>query len=150
MLEDIYHYRSIAATLATAGQPTAEQFATIQDAGFSMVINLAPPTPSKTLPHERLIVEKQGMTYIAIPAEWQAPAVSDFARFQSILSEYADTKIFVHCVANMRVSVFVYLHQRLSKVSQTEAEQHLFAIWTPNEIWQAFIQKVIQHYSKSD
>ncbi|MEL6319976.1 MAG: protein tyrosine phosphatase family protein [Cyanobacteria bacterium J06626_14] len=148
MLADIYNYQPISETLATAGQPTEDQFAVIRDAGFEVVINLAPTTPGKTLPNEKSVVEGLGMMYVLIPVAWQAPAVGDFTQFQAVLAEQTDSRIFIHCVANMRVSAFVYLHQRLQGISHAEAAQPLHAIWTPNEIWQAFIQRMIEQSLK--
>ena len=143
MLEDIYNYLPISETLATAGQPTEAQFAEIRRAGFKVVVNLALPTADNALPDERAVVEAQGMAYVPIPVVWESPTVEDWRQFQTVLAENAESKVFVHCAANMRVSVFVYLHRRLTGISQTEAEPLLHQIWTPNETWQAFMQQVL-------
>ena len=143
MLNDIYNYLPISEHLATAGQPTAEQFATIRQAGFDLVVNLALPTSSNALPDERSVVEACGMTYSPIPVIWEHPTAADFEQFQATLASHPDQKIFVHCAMNMRVSAFVYLHQRLDGVPPSVAATNLTKIWAPNETWQQFIDTTL-------
>ena len=148
MLQTIYNYRPITETLATAGQPTAAQFVAIHQAGFKVIVNLALPTSDNALPDERSVVEAQGMTYVSIPVMWDEPELSDFIKFQQVMTDYAGEKVFVHCAANMRVSAFVYLHRCLSGVPESTAKQSLHSIWVPNETWQIFIQGVLdQHFA---
>ena len=40
-LENIYNYLKISDKIATAGQPSVEQFSYIKEAGYQVVINLA-------------------------------------------------------------------------------------------------------------
>ena len=144
MLEAIYNYRFISETLATAGQPTEAQFAELCQAGFKVIMNLALPTSDNALPDERSVVQDQGMMYVSIPVVWDQPLLSDFARFQQVMADHSEDKVFVHCAANMRVSAFVYLYRRLSGVPQSVAEHSPYSIWTPNPIWQTFIQRVLE------
>lgn len=143
MLTDIYNYVPIADTLATAGQPTAAQFAELAQAGFEVVVNLAMPTSTNALPDERSVVEAQGMTYCPIPVVWEQPTLADFQQFQSVLADYAEQKVLVHCAMNMRVSAFVYLHRRLQGLPAAAAAADLTRIWQPNETWQQFIETVL-------
>lgn len=144
MLEDIYHYLPISDTLATAGQPTADQLVEIQQAGFEVVINLALPTSDNALPDERSGVEALGMTYIAIPVVWEQPTSADFQQFHQAMTATAGRKRFVHCAANMRVSAFVYLYRRSQGISEAEAIQTLHQIWVPDATWQRFIQTLLR------
>jgi len=144
MLEAIYRYLPISPTLATAGQPTADQFADIQQAGFAAVVNLALPTSDNALPDERSRVASLGLLYQAIPVVWEQPTLDDFQQFQQVMTAWSDRPVFVHCAANLRVSTFVYLHRRLSGVPAAEAATALHQIWTPNPIWQQFIQTVLE------
>ncbi|MDB9528958.1 protein tyrosine phosphatase family protein [Oscillatoria sp. CS-180] len=143
MLQDIYNYLPIEDTLATAGQPTEEQFAEIGQAGFEVVVNLAMPTSDNALPDEGSVVEAQNMEYVAIPVIWESPTEEDFQQFQQVMTEGGDRKVFVHCAANMRVSAFIYLHRRLQGTPHSVAEQSLHTIWTPNATWQQFIDKIL-------
>ena len=143
MLTDIHSYLPISARLATAGQPTAEQFGEIAQAGFTTVINLALPTSTNALPDERAVVEAQGMTYYPIPVDWEYPTLRDFQQFASVLTQVAEQKVFVHCAMNMRVSAFVYVYRRLRGVPRESAAADLAKIWQPNETWQNFINAVL-------
>jgi hypothetical protein len=58
------------------------------------------------------------------------------------MDAHREQKIFVHCVANKRVSAFIYLDRLAGDIEETTALQDLVKIWTPNEIWQAFIDRV--------
>lgn len=66
-LTEICNFLQLSNSIATAGQPTIEQFAAIKQAGYSVVINLALPTSTNAIPNEQQIVESQGMEYMAIP-----------------------------------------------------------------------------------
>lgn len=139
MLTDLYNYLPISESLATAGQPTREQFANIHQAGFEVVINLALPTSTNALPDERAIVESYGMVYYPLPVVWENPTAENFWEFQAVLANHAHQKVFVHCAMNMRVSAFVYLHRRWHGTAPSIATQTMHKIWHPNEIWQHFI-----------
>lgn len=143
MLTDIHNFLPISETLATAGQPTAEQFVAICEAGFEVVINLAMPTSTNALPEESAIVTDLDMVYHAIPVVWEKPTKACFQQFQQTLAAHAGQKVFVHCAMNMRVSAFVYLHRCLNGVPHEEALTDLTKIWEPNETWQHFIHSVL-------
>jgi len=143
MLNDLCNYLPISDYLATAGQPTAAQFAEIAQAGFDVIVNLALPTSDNALADERAVVEAYGLTYYSIPVEWEAPTAEDFAQFQVVLAKHAAERVLVHCAKNMRVSAFMYLHRRLAGVAEVEAAAAMAQIWQPNETWQQFIDEVL-------
>ncbi len=146
-LEDIYNYLQLSNSIATAGQPTEDQFPAIKDSGYQVVINLALPESANALPHERAIAENLGMQYIHIPVVWEHPTLENFLAFANAMQANADKPVFVHCAANMRVSAFMYLYNRIYKqVSEEQAQQNLAQIWTPNDTWQQFIQKAIANH----
>lgn len=146
-MEDIYNFLKISDAIATSGQPTAAQFSAIQESGYQVVVNLAPPTSSKALSNEKQIVESQGMQYVNIPVEWENPTVEDVTEFFNVMEANTDKKVFVHCVANMRVSAFMYLYRRLREdINESEAKKDLHKIWMPNQNWQKFIQEVTENY----
>ncbi len=126
--------------LATSGQPTIEQFPKIKAAGYQVVINLAPSDSSNAVPAERSILENLGLTYIHIPVLWEQPTVQDFNSFVQALQKYQKQAVYIHCAANKRVSAFVYLYFRIhEKKNAAVALADLKKIWTPNPIWQRFI-----------
>lgn len=139
-LEMIRDYIPLEENLSTSGMPQAAQFADIARAGFNVVINLALPTSDTAHANEGELVTLQGMTYIHIPVKFDAPAEADFQRFTQILSACAGQKIWVHCVANMRVSAFVFLHRlKTGSSTRVEAEKDLKRIWEPDGVWRDFV-----------
>lgn len=146
-IEEIYNFLNLSDSIATSGQPTEEQFSAIKDSGYQVVVNLALPESPNALPDEKKVVEAQGMQYVNIPVIWDNPTIEDVARFFSVMSANADKNIFVHCAANMRVSAFMYLYRRLHEgMSEEDARKDLHQIWEPNEIWQKFIEQVVEQY----
>jgi protein tyrosine phosphatase (PTP) superfamily phosphohydrolase (DUF442 family) len=140
-LTDICNFHRVSETLATAGQPTEAQFAEIAAAGFEVVINLAWPTD--TLDDEDLIVEDAGMEYVALPVRWLHPTVADVQRFFDAMERAAGKRVFVHCIANKRVSTFVFLYRTLRLGDDPrEAAPELVRFWTPNRIWLDLIRDV--------
>jgi protein tyrosine phosphatase (PTP) superfamily phosphohydrolase (DUF442 family) len=80
-LEDIHAFLRLSERLATAGQPLEEEFALIKDAGYEVVVNLAPPTAPNALPGEDKLVSALGLNYVAIPVVWIQPEIADLERF---------------------------------------------------------------------
>ena len=144
-LEEIYNFVPISETIATAGQPTPEQFAAIKDAGYETIVNLALPTSTNAIPNEEAIVEALGINYVHIPVIWEEPTLEDLDRFFGELERDANQKVFVHCAMNMRVSAFIYLYRILrQQVAEDVSKQTMAQIWEPNEVWQAFIETAKQ------
>ena len=142
-MQSILNFVQIRDRLATAGQPTIEQFTAIKNAGYTIVINLAVPSSEGAISNEREIVEGLGMQYFHIPVVWDNPTIEDFNQFSTVLQAYAEQSIFVHCAKNMRVSAFVYLYRRSHEnISEAQAKAQLNQIWQPNPTWQAFIETV--------
>jgi protein tyrosine phosphatase (PTP) superfamily phosphohydrolase (DUF442 family) len=149
-LVDIYNFLDLSDStntlqkLATSGQPTIEQFPEIKAADYQVVINLALLDSSNAVPTERSILADLDLTYIHIPVLWESPTAADFDLFRQTMQQYADRSVYVHCAANKRVSVFVYLYRRLYRnISTATALTDLEKIWTPNPIWQKFIDELL-------
>jgi protein tyrosine phosphatase (PTP) superfamily phosphohydrolase (DUF442 family) len=143
-VDDILNYLPISTTLGTAGQPTAEQFGAIRAAGYQAVVNLAMADSTSALPNERELVIEQGMAYVHIPVVWERPTKQDLAKFFDVMEQYQGARIFVHCVMNMRVSVFVLLYRVLQLGQRLDtARWAVDKIWTPNEVWQQFMEDTL-------
>jgi protein tyrosine phosphatase (PTP) superfamily phosphohydrolase (DUF442 family) len=148
-LSEIYNFRLLDERLGTSGQPTEEQFRTIRQAGFDVIINLALPTSDNAIPNEGSIVTGLGMCYVHVPVNFQAPSPEDFRVFTQMMDAFAERNVFVHCAANMRVSAFVFLYRVLLKgVEASRAEQDLRAIWAPDEVWSQFMERELGRVSK--
>ncbi|MEM6752967.1 MAG: protein tyrosine phosphatase family protein [Cyanobacteria bacterium P01_C01_bin.38] len=140
-LENIYNYLKISDKIATAGQPSVEQFSHIKQAGYQVVVNLALKDSSNALANEKEIVESEEMQYIHIPVIWENPTEDKFQEFIQVMKTNVDKKIFVHCAANKRVSAFIYLYRRFQEgIDDETAKNDLHQIWIPNQVWQQFIQ----------
>jgi protein tyrosine phosphatase (PTP) superfamily phosphohydrolase (DUF442 family) len=143
-LAELYNYRRISPQIATSGQPTEAQFEAIATQGIQAIINLGLTEADYALPDERGLVESLGMTYEHIPVQWQTPTVENVRDFLACMRRYQNQKRLVHCAKNMRVSCFIALYHVLEEQWTPErAIADIQAIWLPNEVWQAFMTKVL-------
>jgi len=140
-LHSLYNYRRISERIATSGMPTAEQLAAIARAGFDVVINLDQLDSCHALPDERQMVTALGLIYEQIPVVWDNPGHAQVVQFLDALDRHADKRVFVHCVANYRASVFIALY-RILRLGWPPAEAlaDMMTVWQPNPTWQAFIE----------
>lgn len=144
-LENIYNFLKLSDSIATAGQPTHEQFTLIKTSNYQVVINIALFDSPNALPNEESIVKSLGMEYIHIPVTWENPTIEDITHFFSVMDNFSNKRVFIHCAANKRVSVFIYLYRIIyQKLNQEQAQKDLYKIWLPNQIWQNFIQQAIE------
>jgi protein tyrosine phosphatase (PTP) superfamily phosphohydrolase (DUF442 family) len=140
-LQAIYNYRLISERISTSGMPTEAQLADIAQAGFEVVINLDQLNSRHALPDERGAVEALGLAYWQIPVLWENPTHANWAEFQEAMAQNVGKRVFIHCVANARVSVFVALYRILELAwSREDAMRDVHSIWTPNDTWQRFIE----------
>lgn len=148
-LDTILNFVPISETIATSGQPAAEQFAAIAAAGFEVVVNLALSTSPHALPNEAELVAAQGMEYLHLPVLWESPTLENLEQFFRIMDRCADRRVFVHCAMNMRVSVFIMLYRviRLG-VPMEPARQLMGRIWEPDKTWQAFLDTALAYYKE--
>ena len=141
-LAAITNYVKISDHLSTSGQIAYDQIEAIKEAGFEVVINLAPARDDANGLEGFLVVE-QGMSYVHIPVSWQEPSQRDLQLFFDVMKANHDRKVFVHCFANMRVSAFVYLYRTLHQnITPEQARIDLEKIWKPEALkqWDAFIK----------
>jgi protein tyrosine phosphatase (PTP) superfamily phosphohydrolase (DUF442 family) len=144
-LSALYHYRRISNKIATAGQPTSDQFQAIAAEGFEVVINLGLQDADYALPDEQALVESLGLIYESIPVLWQEPTQQNFEQFVDCMHRHEGKKQFIHCAANMRVSVFVALFQILEQgLPADHVLNELEEVWTPNQVWQLFINESLK------
>jgi uncharacterized protein (TIGR01244 family) len=142
-LEDIYNFIQISDVLATSGQPTEAQMNEIAAAGYKVVVNLALGKSETALADEAGTVGALGMTYHHIPVVWESPQLSDFEQFCTQMDSLAGQKVFVHCVANYRVSMFLALYaEKRWGWTRAQADAHIRRMWEPDEVWAPFIESV--------
>ena len=147
MLSSIYNYRQVTPQLAASGQPDEEELAAIAQAGYEVVLNIALHDDSRySLRDEERTVRSLGMRYIHIPVRFEAPTEEDLRLFFQAMDENVNSKLWVHCAANKRVSAFLglYWHLRIGQpVEQAFALQR--DIWEPDSVWSTFIQRALNH-----
>lgn len=142
LLVDIINYYQIDDRLATSGQPTAEQFQLIADAGFQILINLAPCSSSNAIATEDAIITGLGLVYVHLPVSWEHPTLKDVKLFFKLMESFSDTKVWVHCAKNMRVSCFIYLWQKhILHLAEDTALYPMQRIWSPQGVWQQLINE---------
>ena len=143
-LKGIHQYRRLSENIASAGQPTQAQLKGVAQAGFEVVINLGLSNVDYSLKDEGLLVEFLGLTYEHLPVAWERPTEEDLRRFFDIMAKHEGKRIFIHCAANKRVSVFMALHRIMQKGwSREGALDVMHKVWTPNETWQGFIDNFL-------
>ena len=65
----------------------------------------------------------------------------NFKKFVSNLEDNKNKKIWVHCAANIRVSAFVYKYRKdVLKLPHEQIIGDMESIWTPNKIWNSFLE----------
>lgn len=146
VLEHIYNFRWRAPDLATGGQPLEDELHAVAQAGFDVVIDLALLDAEYSLPDEPGLARALGMDFFHIPVIWEAPTQENLQQFFRVMQQVQGRKIFLHCAANMRVSVFLALYRMLHlDWNYADAMAEVTDIWEPDDVWQAFIQQAIAH-----
>jgi protein tyrosine phosphatase (PTP) superfamily phosphohydrolase (DUF442 family) len=146
-LESIVRYVPLSDSLGTAGQPSEAQLAAVAAAGFEAVVNLAlHDDPSYSLKDEAATVAALGMEYIHIPVRFSSLTLVELAAFFSAMESIGERRVFVHCVHNKRVPVFIALY-RIARQGWSEgaALAAMREIWQPDDIWEHFIARALDH-----
>ena len=151
-LASIYNYRAVTKWMSTSGQPTLRELANVAAAGFSTIINLGVDYDSLfDFGFERAAVISLGLRYVYIPVAFSAPTEWDLLEFFAELDARRHEKLWIHCATNRRVSVFLCLY-RIVRLGMERA--HAFAqmldVWTPNEVWSAFIAAMLAKYHETE
>ena len=99
------------------------------------------------LDDEAHIVQSLNMHYVHIPVTWEAPSIADIEKFFAALDNHQGQNIFVHCAANKRTAVFIFLY-RVIKMQQPcmDALPDVMKIWTPDIRWTSFIEQVLEQH----
>ena len=142
-MNKIYNFYSFSERIGTAGQPKPDEFKIINDSGYTTVINLAMNGSKGFLNDEDKIVQSLGMNYVHIPVPWDKPEEKHLREFVKVMESLKGTKVFVHCMANYRVSAFMYLYlSQVRSLSKADSTSSIMAKWLPNmdENWDSFMK----------
>jgi protein tyrosine phosphatase (PTP) superfamily phosphohydrolase (DUF442 family) len=141
-LDDAYNFRRIHERLTTSGFVTAAHLEHLHDEGYAAVINLLPDGHDLALVDEARILAEQGVDYVYLPVDFDAPTAADLDAFTDALDARLDQKVHVHCAANYRVTAFYSLYARRRGLwTAAEADRLVGEIWNPAEhpAWAAFL-----------
>jgi len=136
-MERIRNFIQLTENFGTAGQPKAKEFSIIAENGYRHVINIGMPDHPEAEKDEGTQVSSLGMNYIHIPVPFENPCPEHARLFCSLLKQIKHEKVFIHCIMNYRVSVFMYHY--LSKVegwSDSDAKSPMFEKWNIEPQWQ--------------
>ena len=133
------NYIKINKNISTSGRLEKEQIKLVAKKGFDVIINLAMHNKG-ALPKEDKIVTKNKMIYIHIPITWKNPEISRLKLFLNILKtlQKNNKKVFIHCIKNYRVSVFIYQYKK-TILKQKDLEFKAPKRFKPNKKWQKII-----------
>jgi len=141
-IEDSYNFRRIHERLTTSGLVSVAQLNDLQSEGYDAVINLLPESNARAVTDEARIVRDQGLDYVYIPVDFEAPTHADLEAFADAMDARSGQKVHVHCAANYRVSAFYSLYAlRNGLCTEDEANDIVQDIWNPADHppWMAFI-----------
>lgn len=144
--EDITAWLRVDARTTTSGKIVAEDVARLAEIGVRHVINLAMPDSDDALDGEAGLMAAAGIAYTHIPVPFDAPDEGHFDAFVTAFEDDAEP-VHVHCIANMRVSAFLYrYHRDHAGMPESEARALMHRIWSPDvgdhptlKPWAAFI-----------
>lgn len=143
-LASIKAFIPISDRVVTSAQIAVWQIKAIKEAGYQVVINLAPAN-DKANRDEGFAAVSAGLIYVQIPVDFKNPQLRDLDFFFQIMGASEDRKVYVHCFANMRASSFMYLYRVIKEgVPQAEAWKAVEQVWTPNEVWAGFIKRALE------
>jgi protein tyrosine phosphatase (PTP) superfamily phosphohydrolase (DUF442 family) len=138
---EIVNFRQAGPDLATSGQPSERQLASIAAAGYEVVVNLGlHDDPRYSLRNEAATVRALGLEYVHIPVQFGAPTESDLLKFCAAMDSCRGRRLWVHCAANYRVTAFLGLYRCLHEGwSEDEAFALQRDVWPLNEVWTRFV-----------
>jgi protein tyrosine phosphatase (PTP) superfamily phosphohydrolase (DUF442 family) len=138
---------SISTRIDTAGQPSEEQLIGLKQAGYDMVINLAPPDAIGSIENEGGLVTRTGLAYVNIPVDWNKPDIDDFHLFSDLLDITEHRHILVHCQVNRRASLFTFLYRVVHEHADVDEEyEKVTLIWSPEPHWLEFANNVMSDH----
>ena len=141
-IEESYNFRRINPNLTTSGLVSVAQLNDLQREGYDAVINLLPDSYEHAVADEARIVRDQGLDYVYIPVDFEAPARADLEAFFEAMDARSSDKVHVHCAANYRVTAFYSLYAfRRGLSTKDEANELVQSVWNPADFpaWSAFI-----------
>ncbi|MGI9272327.1 MAG: beta-lactamase hydrolase domain-containing protein [Woeseiaceae bacterium] len=106
--------------ITSSGQPDADQFALVADAGYVAVVDLRGENEDRGL-DEAAVLEQLGLDYVQLPVSSPEAISKDNASvLDQILSDY-DGPVLVHCGSGNRVGALLALRQSMLGADDDDA-----------------------------
>lgn len=138
---------SVSKRIDTSGQPSVQQLSGMKQAGYDLIINLAPPDAIGSIENEGSLVSSSDIAYISIPVDWHNPQLNDFNLFSEILNNSGHRHILVHCQINRRASLFTFLYRVIHENADADpAYENVTSIWSPDPHWIDFANDVMSQH----
>lgn len=138
----VMNYHRIDDRLVTGGHFVDDGLDDIKSEGVTVVIDLRDNPPKG----QQKKLAGQGIEWINVPVEWDDPEAQDFKTFTQAMEAHRDDHVLVQCAANYRASAMTYLYRVvIEKVDEDEAAKDLYAVWTPSEEsekWVDYIEEI--------
>lgn len=139
-MESIKNYVQLTENIATAGQPTLEEFELIADAGYKYVINLGMPDHPHAVKGQNEKIADLGLIYVHIPVKFDSPTKQQVKFFCELMTKLRTEMVFVHCIMNFRVSAFMYHYlSKIEKLTDKESKSLMFDYWELDPVWAEFM-----------
>lgn len=136
-VEHILHFKQVTQQIASSGQLNADEFQLIKLAGYQTLINLGMPDHPTAVKDEQARVNALNMRYFALPIPFDNPQRQHLKQFYRLMQASQNDKVWVHCVLNYRVSVFLYHYiQAIYGFDAQQAKAAVFSDWQANDVWQ--------------
>lgn len=149
-IEQVFNFRPVSQRISTSGQPTSGQLELIRNAGFEVVIDLAPVDLDRySFAGEPERVAALGMQYFHIPVDFRNPTDIDFFLFSEAMDASLNKRVWIHCAANYRVTVFYSLWAEQQGLWDAgRSDEFIRSVWESdpqwkmNDVWQDFIANI--------
>lgn len=155
-IEKILNFIQIDDLTASGGQPSETEFQDARNAGYDLVINLAPDGLATSLADEATLLESMDIEYHHIPVDWQKPTLDHLDRFIAVMENSIGRRKLIHCQANFRVTAFyaLYAADKLGW-SFPQAQALIDRVWTSrpgfemDKTWKDFIDEASSRTARS-
>ncbi len=130
---DIDRFGWVTDRVATGGQPTLPQIASLAHEGFHAIVNLREPSEYDAAAEEAAAKAK-GLTYINIPVNKDVPRPEQADAFLAALKDTRIYPVFIHCASANRVGAFWMIRRVLVDkwdLEDAEKEAKIVGLKTP-------------------
>jgi uncharacterized protein (TIGR01244 family) len=130
---DIDKFGWVSDRVATGGQPTVPQIASLANEGFHGIVNLREPSEYDAAAEEAAAKAK-GLTYINIPVNKDVPKPEQAEAFLAALANTRIYPVFVHCATGNRVAAFWMIRRVIVDkwdLEDAEREAKIVGLKTP-------------------